>query len=59
MKNWEALKAASIDDHSPGLADRLASSRNTRTARKRYHGLAKRCSPLCSAGASRPSTAWL
>ena len=34
------------------MADMLASSRNTRTARSRYHGLANRSSAVCSAPAS-------
>lgn len=59
MKYLELASACSIESHSPGLADKLASSRNTRSARRRYQGLVKRCRASWSAGASRPSSAWL
>jgi class 3 adenylate cyclase len=59
MKNLELASACSIEGHRPGFAERLASSRNTRSARRRYQGLVKRCSAVCSAGASRPSRARL
>ena len=47
----DEASARSIDDHSPGLADKLAVSRKISNARGRYHGLAKRSIPYCSAGA--------
>jgi hypothetical protein len=59
MKNLELASACSIEGHRPGLADRLASSsRNTRSARRRYQGLVKRCSALCSRPLSGWSGAW-
>jgi hypothetical protein len=59
MKNFDEARAASIDDHNLGLADRLVSSRNTRIARSRFQGLTNRWSALWRAGASLPSRAWL
>jgi hypothetical protein len=59
MKNSLSSNALMIDGHNPGLADKLTSSRNTRTARGRYHGLASWCKALCKAGANLPSTARL
>ncbi len=41
-KNVDAARPRSIEDHSAGVAARLVSSRKTRIARSRYHGLAKR-----------------
>jgi hypothetical protein len=55
----EEANAFSIEDHRPGLAVRLVVSRKTRSARGRYHGLANRSNPVCSAGAKAPSSAWL
>ena len=54
-----ALEARSIVGHSSGDADRLVASRNTRSALRWYHGLPIACSTACSAGAKRPSAAWL
>jgi hypothetical protein len=42
MKNSESSRAFVIDPHKSGLADKLASSRKTRSARNRYHGFANR-----------------
>jgi hypothetical protein len=53
----EEASAFSMDDHRPGWADRLAVSRNTRSARGRYHGFANRSNPTCSACAKVPSSA--
>jgi hypothetical protein len=59
MKYSAASRAAWIEDHSAGLADRLSSSLKTRKAWRRYQGLAKRCRARWSVGANRPSIAWL
>jgi hypothetical protein len=45
--------------HNPGVSARSLWSRNTDTARRRFHGFANRCSPRSTAGARRPSAAWL
>ena len=43
-KYSDSSSAASIVDHNPGFADRLALSTNTRMARIWFHGFAKRSS---------------
>ena len=48
-------RASRIDDQRCGFAESVASSRNTRRARTRYHGFANRCIARCSEGANRPS----
>jgi hypothetical protein len=53
----DEANAISIDDHSPGLADRLVVSRKTRSARMRYQGFANPCNPICNARANSPSSA--
>jgi len=59
MKNSATSSASAIDAQRLGLTVRLASSRKVRSARIRYHGLAKLCREACSAGASLPSPARL
>ena len=46
-------RPCSMDDHSAGFADMDESSRKMRTARSRYHGLAKVWMAVCSRCASR------
>ncbi len=51
--------ATSIDDQTLGFADRLVSSRNTRSARARFQGRAKFIRPRWIAGPTRASNARL
>ena len=59
IRKRELPSACSIDGHRLGVADKLVSSRNTRSARRRYHGLPSRCITDCSAAAIGLSLAWL
>src|SRR5918998_4106635 len=56
-KKREASRAEAIESHSAGLTARPVSSRNTRSARGLYQGLARRWRHACRAGARRPSAA--
>ncbi len=55
----ELSSACSIVVHRCGDAARLVWSRNTRSARVWYQGLAKRCSSACSRAAMAASSRWL
>src|SRR5688572_1488174 len=59
IRNRELPSACSILGHRLGVADNEVSSRNTRSARRRYHGLPSRCITDCSAAATGLSLAWL
>ena len=48
-----------LASHKLGVADRLVSSRKTRSARHRYQGLPSFCTTDCSAAAIGLSLAWL
>jgi hypothetical protein len=54
-KKRESASAVLIASERSWAAARLVPSRKALTARSFHHGLAKRCSAVCSAGASRPS----
>jgi hypothetical protein len=58
-KKRDPSSACMIVVQSSGVAERLVSSRNTRNARRLYHGFASDWRPRWIAGASRPSAAWL
>ena len=58
ISHREPSNAVSIDDQRSGFADKLASSRKTRNARRLFHGLAKSCRPCCRLGASISSAEW-
>jgi len=58
-KYRDRSSARSIVGHNSGVAAKLVVSRNTRNARRRYHRLPNDPSAACSAGARRPSAAWL
>ena len=55
----DAESASSIELQRPGEAVRFVSSRNSRTARSRFHGLANRSTSRCSRRAKAASPAWL
>ena len=59
IRKREWPSACSIDGHRVGVADRLVSSRKTRSARRRYQGLPSRWITDCSAAAIGLSLAWL
>ena len=59
IRNRDCASAYSIEGHRLGVADRLVSSRNTRSARRRYQGLPSFCTADCSAEAIGLSLAWL
>jgi hypothetical protein len=59
MKKRDPSIPCAIDDHKLGSADRLSSSRKTRSARVRYQGFANRCRPRWSATAISLSAARL
>jgi hypothetical protein len=51
IKKRDSPSARSIVGHRCGVAERLVSSRKTRSARRRYHGLPSFCTTDCSAAA--------
>ena len=51
--------ARSMDSHRSGFVDSPDSSRKMCSARRLFHGFARRCRPCWRAGASRASDAWL
>ena len=59
MRKRDCASACSIEGQRCGVAERLVSSRNTRSARRRYQGLPSRCTTDCSAAAIGLSLAWL
>ena len=59
IRKRDCASACSIAGHRLGVAERLVSSRNTRSARRRYQGLPSFCTTDCSAAAIGLSLAWL
>jgi len=57
MNAPDCATAEAIRPHKSGAALRLLSSRNTRSARRRYHGLANTCSAFWTAAAKAMSAA--
>jgi len=59
MRNLVDARARWIAAQSEASADKLAVSRNTRSARSRYHERANPCDDRCRMAATRASPAWL
>ena len=59
IRKRELPIACSMEGHRLGVAESEVSSRKTRSARRRYHGLPSRWITDCSAAAIGLSLAWL